>query len=191
MTQRLLNVMRREAERAMNRLALPKMGVVTSYDAGHYACKVRLQPDGHETGWLPVASVWTGNGWGLFCPPSPGDVVDVHFQEGGKEAGYVSQRFYSTVTRPLPVPSGEFWITHKSGSHLKFLNSGAVEVVAGAISSTAPVWHHTGDMRVSGDITDRDDGYGSLHALRTAYDNHVHGNVENGSGSTGTTDLPV
>lgn len=191
MTQQTLNVMRREAERATNRLALPKMGIVTSYDAGHYACKVRLQPEDAETGWMPVASIWTGNGWGVFCPPSPGDVVDVHFQEGGKEAGYVSQRFFSAVTRPLPVPSGEMWIQHKSGSSLKFKNDGTVEIHAAQINSSAPLWHHDGNLRVTGDIYDLDAAHGTFGALRAAYDGHRHSGVINGSGSTGPTDSPV
>ena len=188
----MLNVIRREAERAMNRQALPHMGVVTSYDPARYACKVELQPSGAETGWLPVASLWTGNGWGLFCPPTPGDVVDVHFQEGGKEAGFVSLRFFSSVTQPIPVPSGEFLVAHKSGSKLRFLNDGTVELEAvTAINSAAPVWHHTGDMLVSGDISDRNNGLGSLHALRTAYDLHRHDAVMPGVGTSGLTDHPV
>ncbi len=192
MTEALLNVMRREAGRAMNRASLPRMGVVTSYDPAHYAVKVRLQPTDQETGWLPVASIWTGNGWGLFCPPSPGDVVDVHFQEGGKEAGYVSQRFFSSVTKPLPVPSGECWQVHKSGSYFKMLNDGSIEMVAvGGLRTTAETWHHTGNLIVSGDITDRDNGLGSLHALRTAYDTHRHYDTQPGSGTTGLTDHPV
>lgn len=191
MTEAMLNVMRREAGRAMNALALPRMGVVTSYDPAHYACKVRLQPSDQETGWLPIATTWSGNGWGDYNPPSPGDVVDVHFQEGGKEAGYVSLRFYSTVTKPLAVPSGESWRVHKSGSYLKFLNDGTVEVHAAQINSSAPLWRHEGDLRVTGDITDHDNGYGSLHALRTAYDLHRHPGIYPGGASTDLTDHPV
>lgn len=192
MTELLLNVMRREAGRALNRVALPSMGVVTSYDPAHYACKVRLQPAGEETGWLPVATAWSGDGWGDYCPPSPGDVVDVHFQEGGKEAGFVSLRFYSTVTRPLAVPSGESWRVHRSGSCLKFKNDGSVEIVAAnGIHSTAATWTHVGDLLVTGDIRDLDDGYGSLNELRAAYDAHRHTGTMPGGGSTGPTDLPV
>ena len=192
MTEHILNVMRREAERAMNRLALPKMGVVTGYDPARYAAKVRLQPEGVETGWLPVAAGWAGNGWGLFCPPTPGDVVDVHFQEGGTEAGFVSQRFFSAVTRPLPVPSGEMWVQHKSGSRLRFLNDGTVEIVAAArINSAAPLWHHAGDLVVSGDISDRDGLYSTVGYLRSAYDAHRHTGTQPGGGTTGLTDSPV
>ncbi len=188
----MLNVMRREAESAVNRVALPKMGVVTGYDAGHYACKVRLQPEDTETGWLPIATTWSGSGWGDYNPPSPGDVVEVHFQEGGKEAGYVSQRFYSTVTRPLAVPSGESWRVHQSGSCLKFKAGGVVEIVAATrINSTAPLWHHTGDIVASGDISDRDGLYGTVGYLRTAYDLHRHLNTLAGAGTSGLTDHPV
>lgn len=192
MTGGLLNVMRREAERAVGRVTPPQVGVVTSYDPAHYACKVRLQPSGAETGWLPVTALWAGNGWGFFCPPTPGDVVDVHFQEGGREAGFVNQRFFSAVTRPLPVPSGESWQVHRSGSCLKFLNDGTVEVAAATqINSAAPLWRHTGDLVVTGDIYDRDTLDGTLGGLRDAYNLHHHTQVEPGAGTSGLTDHPV
>lgn len=188
----LTNVMRREAERAGARKALVRVGTVASYDPSHYAAKVVIQPEGFETGWLPVLTPWAGNGWGLFAPPTPGDTVDVHFQEGSTEAGFVAQRFYSTVTRPLPAPSGEFWLVHKSGSKIRFLNDGTVEIVSAVqINSTAPVWHHTGNLLVTGDIYDLDTAHGTVHALRTAYDSHRHPGIEPGGGTTSTTDTPV
>ena len=120
----LLNVMRREAGRAAGQKALVRMGVVESYDPSHYAVKVLIQPENYETGWLPVATPWVGDGWGLYAPPTPGDVVDVHFQEGGKEAGYASLRYFGNRAQPLAVNSGEFWLVHKSGSYFKFTNDG-------------------------------------------------------------------
>ena len=187
----MLNVIRRESERALSRLAVAHMGVVTGYDPARYAAKVRLEPSGTETGWLPIATTWSGDGWGDYCPPTPGDVVDVHFQEGGKEAGYVSLRFYSSVTKPLAVPSGECWRVHKSGSFLKFRNDGTVEITAGAIHSVAPVWTHQGDFLVTGEIRDINAGYGSLNDLRLAYNAHHHSGVTGGPNFTGVTDIPV
>ena len=140
---------------------------------------------------MPIATTWSGNGWGDYCPPTPGDVVDVHFQEGGKEAGYLSLRFYSSVTKPLAVPSGECWRVHKSGSFLKFRNDGSVEVTAAAIRSVAPVWTHDGDLLVSGEIRDVNANSGSLNDLRLAYNGHHHTGTQPGAGSTGLTDLPV
>ena len=186
------NVIRREAERVVSRVALPRMGVVTGYDPAHYAAKVALQPSGEETGWLPLATTWSGDGWGDYNPPSPGDVVDVHFQEGSKEAGFVSQRFYSLVTRPLPVPSGESWRVHRSGSFLKFRGDGTVEIHAATqINSSAPLWRHTGDMKVTGELWDRDGLYNSVGSLRDAYNRHHHLNTMPGSGTSGLTDMPV
>ena len=192
------NVIRREAERVMSRTAKPQMGVVSGYDPARYAAKVRLQPSDTETGWLPVATTWSGSGWGDYNPPSPGDVVDVHFQEGNQEAGFVSQRFYSAVTQPLAVPSGESWRVHQSGSCIKFKNDGSVEIhAATAISSSASIWNHagdivvTGDILVTGDIRDLNGTYNTLNSLRNAYNSHHHLNTQSGSGTSGTTDIIV
>ena len=42
----MLNIMRREAERALSRQAVAHMGVVTGYDPARYAAKVRLEAVG-------------------------------------------------------------------------------------------------------------------------------------------------
>jgi phage baseplate assembly protein gpV len=182
MMQNLLNVARREAERVMSRLALPKTGIVSGYDPANYSAKVTLQPQGVETGWLPVRTPWAGNGWGLFCPPDIGDEVEVQFQEGGKQAGYVALRAFGDRFRPLEVPSGEFWLVHKSGSSLKFLNDGTVELHAQtALNSSAPLWTHTGDLVVNGSIRASEDIWDfylvntyTMAGFRVIYDIHTH-----------------
>lgn len=194
----LTNIMRREAQRAASLKASPCQGIVTSYDLNNYSAKVLLQPEGVETGWLPIRTPWAGNGWGMFCPPDSGDEVEIQFQEDGKQAPYIALRAFGDQFRPLSVPSGEFWIVHKSGSFFKFHNDGTIEMNAEtAINSTAPMWTHTGNMTVngnilaSGNITDVEDGSGSLAALRAAYDAHKHTGIVTGSASTGLTDHPV
>lgn len=124
------NQMRREALRAIEQEARPRAGIVDGYDPDHYAVKVRIQPEDILTGWLPLTSPWVGNQWGMYSPPSLGDIVDVHFQQNGPNAAYVVQKFFSTTVQPLPVPSGEFWLVHKSGSLFKLHNDGSVEVSA-------------------------------------------------------------
>lgn len=128
MMQALLNAMRAQASLAANGEAKVRLATVSSYDEDNYCAKVLIQPEGTETGWMPVASAWVGDGWGLFAPPSIGDQVEVQYQEGSFESGFVGKRLYSDEARPLPVPSGEFWLVHKSGSFLKFRNDGNVEV---------------------------------------------------------------
>lgn len=143
----LLNAMRRQAELVMGALAGVRSGIVSSYDPGNYSAKVRIMPENRETGWLPIVSPWIGNGWGLFAPPSVGDAVEVQFHEDDAEAGYVGQRFFNDSDRPLNVPSGEFWLVHKSGSLFKFHNDGSVEMQAATnLTASAP----NGTLRLAG-----------------------------------------
>src|SRR6185312_1840970 len=195
---KLLNIQRREAMRAMSQIAMTRIGIVTSYDPDNYAAKVLLQPEGYETGFLPIATPWAGGQWGMFCPPTAGGVVDVHFQEGGKQAGFIALRHYGDEFRPLPVPSGEFWLVHKSGSSLKFLNDGTIAMNAQtSVNVTAPEFNLEGDMNVTGiitaggDIIDRGNAAGSVQAIRAAFDVHVHSGVQGGSGDTGVPTVPL
>lgn len=125
----ILNIIRRECERVLAQRATTRMGIVDSYDPDLYCAKVRLQPENVLTGFLPISTEFAGNGWGDVNGLTPGTVVDVHFQEGGKNAGYISKRFFSSITRPPgPVAAGESWRVHQSGSFLKFTNDGKVSV---------------------------------------------------------------
>jgi uncharacterized protein involved in type VI secretion and phage assembly len=123
----LQNQMRLEAQRVYGKSAKVRVGIVDGYDPSHYAVKVRIQPENILTGWMPLTSPWVGNGWGMYSPPSLGDMVDVHFQQDDPNSGFVVQKFFSTTVAPLAVPSGEYWVVHKSGSMVKFHNDGSVE----------------------------------------------------------------
>lgn len=120
----LLNAMKLHGAMQADSRALMAVGTVSSYDAGNYSVKVQIQPEGRETGWLPVLSQWIGNGWGLFAPPTPGDLVEVQFHDGDKDDGVVCLRFFNDSERPLNVPSGEFWLVHQSGQFVKLTNDG-------------------------------------------------------------------
>jgi phage baseplate assembly protein gpV len=204
----MTNAMRREAERVMAQLARTRVGIVSAYDENTYSAKVRIQPEDVETGWLPIATSWVGNGWGEYNPPSIYDVVEVRFQEGGKEAGMVGLRHFGDQFQPLPVPSGESWKVHKSGSFLKFKNDGSVELhaagdlnatvegqanltVGGNVSATAPEFNLTGDVNidgdlfVTGDITDLNGTGGSVNRIREVYNGHTHSTP---SGTSGVPD---
>ena len=142
--KQLLNQMRMQAQMATADRAAPKTGIVTSYDATNYSVKVMLQPEGIESGWLPLLSPWVGNGWGLFCAPSVGDMVEVQFEQGDAEAAFACMRFFNDVDRPLPAPSGEFWAVHKSGQFVKLTNDGKLLLNGQAeIDMTAPTLNIT------------------------------------------------
>lgn len=183
MMQGMQNLMRREGERAAGQRALVRMGVVSSYDPARYAAKVKIQPEGFETGFLPVSTPWVGNGWGMFAPPSPGDVVDVHFQEGGRNAAFVALRFFGDAANPVAVPSGEFWLVHQSGSFVKLKNDGTIELKAPTVTVTGNL-HVTGDILAGGDIADLNGAKGTVQNIRTVYDSHTHGGIQPGGGTT-------
>lgn len=116
-----------------------RLATVISYDSKNHSAKVMIQPENVESGWLPIASQWVGNGWGIFAAPSPGDVVIVTFQEDDFTAGIITSRLFNDTSRPLDVASGELWLVHQSGSLLKFHNDGTVELTsAGALTIKAP-----------------------------------------------------
>ena len=157
---RLMNALKAQAGALAQMKGQPRLALVTSVDPSSCSARVALQPEGVLTGWLPIASPWSGAGWGLVCPPAPGDQVLVLAQEGDAEHGIVVARLYS-VEQPAPAaPSGEFWLVHQSGSSLKVLNDGTIRI--------------RGDLHVAGDVYD---AHGSLSALRGHYDAHTHASL--------------
>lgn len=124
----LLSQMRMQAHIAMNSRATTQIGIVNGYDPNTYTARVLLQPNNTLTGWLPILSPWVGNGFGLFVPPNIGDVVEIEFQEGSFAVGMICMRRFNNDARPLPVPSGEAWLFHESGSYIKLTNDGKIEI---------------------------------------------------------------
>jgi uncharacterized protein involved in type VI secretion and phage assembly len=165
--ERFLNIIKQHAGALDQGGSQPRFGTVTSVDPATATAKVTLQPEGVLTGWLPVLSPWVGAGWGLHCPPSPGDQVLVVAQEGDAEHGLIVGRAFSNTQTPPAAPAGEFWLVHQSGSFIKLQNDGTIQM--------------QGDLRVAGDIYDRQ---GSLSRLRGHFDAHTH--VDSRGGTTST-----
>jgi uncharacterized protein involved in type VI secretion and phage assembly len=198
MMKRIQNFMRMEAQREASTRAKPRRGTISAYDPAKYAAKVILQPEGFETGFLPIGSEMVGAGWGLYCGPSIGDEVEVNFQEDGKGAAYIGSRFYGDEAPPVAVPSGEFWLIHKSGAYIKLTNDGKLSL-ADAHGSTLVMNNDgktilvsnlvvNGTIQATGDITDRYETDGSsMESFRQIYNGNNHGKVQTG---TGNTDVP-
>ncbi len=167
--ERLLNVIKQHAGALDQSGAQPRFGVVTSVDPDTATARVTLQPEDVLSGWLPVLSAWIGAGWGLSCPPSPGDQVLVLAQEGDAEHGMIVGRAFSKAQQSPAAPVGEFWLVHRSGSFLKLQNDGTVQI--------------NGDLHVNGDVFDRQ---GALSRLRDHYDAHTHLDSRNGRTSAPT-----
>ncbi len=180
----LLNQARRVAQEAYGTGGASRHGIVDAYDPNAYAVKVRLQPDDTLTDWLPLKSPWVGNGWGLFCPPSIGDAIEIDFQEGDGGVGTAGWRFFNDEDRPLAVPSGEVWLVGPSGASIKLPGDGSIAINTGAGASivlkdgditSAGSWTHTGTLTASDDVV------ASGKSLKT----HLHSGVQPGTGQSG------
>lgn len=183
---RLQNEMRLQAMRAAGQTAHCKFGLVDAYDPGAYAVKVKLMPDETITGWLPIKSPFAGNGFGLQFGPTVGIEALVVFAEGDIESGCVVAFGFNDEDRPLPVPSGEAWLTHSSGSLLKFHQDGSIEMQAQTFNMTGKVVikgdiSQTGSMTTSGSVT----ASGDVKAGSISLQNHKHSGVQSGPGMTG------
>lgn len=137
--QQLQNIMRLQAMLQGAAFSHPRSGLVTAFHPASYCAKVKLQPGGQETGWIPVGTSWAGNGWGLFAPPSIDTQVIVLFQEGSIDVGVIVSMLYSTVDKPLSVDPGEFWLVHEDGAYIKFKNGGELQTAASMLTHTGPV----------------------------------------------------
>ncbi|OYV32383.1 MAG: baseplate assembly protein [Acidocella sp. 20-61-6] len=150
-----------------------RFGLVSSFDPAAYAAKVLIQPENVLSGWLPVISAWVGAGWGMCAPLTPGAQVLVIAQEGDAEEGVVLGAVWSAVDTTPGAPAGEFWLRHSTGSFLKLLGDGSIAMQANVVKVT-------GNLVVSGDISDQGGAHGTLAALRNAHDSHVHADPQGG-----------
>jgi phage baseplate assembly protein gpV len=172
---RFLNAIARRSAAMDAGTGQPRFGLVTSYDPNTYTAKVTLQPEGVQTGWLPILTQWMGADWGMVAPLSPGDQVFVLPQEGNAEHGVIVGRCYSDQDLPPKTAAdGEFWLVHKSGSFLKFMADGTIQAKGDL--------HVDGKVIATGEVVAMD-GANAVH-LST----HTTPNITRGSA---TSDAPT
>lgn len=179
--EELVNSIKLHSQLSSNRFAFTRLGIITAYDPNLYAVKARLLPEDSKTplelGWLPIHSPWVGNGWGMLCPPSPGDVCEIHFLDASLQNGVVSLRNYNAEERALPVPSGEFWLVHKDGAKIQITNDGNITI------------HSNNTVNVNAQTVNIGDTSGNLKKLLTetaadVFNSHTH------PAPNGTTGVP-
>ena len=134
MSHDLENMMLRVIERWMAARYSERHGIVTSYDPKKYLAKVTFQPEGQESGWLPIETGHIGEGYGIVIGLQPGqggvnaqgqggqagsqqnnqgDQVVVRYQEGDFESGKIVQRVHSDQDTPPQAQSGEIIVWTK------------------------------------------------------------------------------
>lgn len=172
----LRTVARAEVERVLKMQLMPRYGNVVEWNPDNHSARVSLQPDGETTSWLPVASQWIGNGWGLIAALNPGDQVKVVFPEYGSDQPSIVGRIYDTRNPPPQgTQAGEFYLLHQSGNYFKFTTQ----------DKKILLHNPNGDGLINiGDLTQ------TLHklvhdAFQDLFNNHQHANVQAGSGESG------
>lgn len=199
----LMEQMRMQAMTAMQGVVSSRWAVISAYDPNSYAIKANIQPEGTETGWLPILSNWVGPSWGDFAGPLIGMQCLLIFAHGNMQDPIAAGQAWSTQAPPVPVPSGERLIQHSTGSLLHFDNEGNVTMTANqAMTLNAPAGctinanttingnvQTNGNIMASQNITDLNGQGGSVATLRTDYNAHTHPDPQ--GGSTGTTSNPA
>ncbi|WP_331693479.1 phage baseplate assembly protein V [Pandoraea sputorum] len=126
----LANAMRGLAQLNSGTRSESRDGTISSYDSSAHAVKVLLQPEETETGWIQLAAAAVGAGWGAVFAPSIGDAVQVDFILGNAETPKIVARFFNDVDNAMGVPAGEYWMVHRSGSFIKLVSNGDIDVTA-------------------------------------------------------------
>ena len=148
----LLEIIRREAMHCIGMTTKSSTLVATSYDPTKHAIKGVLVPSEVETGWIPLASVHAGHGYGVLVGPVTGtadnldgDVFDVDFLNGDPNTPIAKQKHFSAGDNPPQVQSGEILIKHQTGgsTHMKADGSIVVTHKDGGQSMFDPDGNHT------------------------------------------------
>jgi uncharacterized protein involved in type VI secretion and phage assembly len=127
--ERMLSMVRREVERTQRRLHRPpRMGLISSYDPKKHAVKVKLQPTGTESGWIPLTSAGVGNQFGSMRAPNIGDSVEVHFHGGDQMVPRIMTRHHNEKDQPPQLEAGEYLDLHQQGQYEKHYKDGTFEI---------------------------------------------------------------
>ena len=122
----LLNIIRREAERVYASRHSKRYGIVTSYNPEKHLAKVTLQPEGQESGWLPIRTSHIGNGWGMVVGLQLRDQVELTPQEGDVESLAITGVVHSDEDKPPMAESGEIYLKHQMGASVKLGKTGSL-----------------------------------------------------------------
>lgn len=187
-----------------------KYGQISAYNPNDYTVKVIIQPQGIETGFIPLAAIWVGNELGAVFGPAIGDSVRLDFIDGSIQATVVSGRFFNNGARPPVVQSGQAALVDSKGSYIRLNNDGTITLGAPiGITSTTPLLKQVGNMEVDGNVvvtqnitsdqnilavgtlSDLNGQHGTVGDLRNAHNNHTHGNVQTGTGNSSGPSITV
>lgn len=201
--------MRAAAAGIANQRGVNRFGIITSSrktDTG-YDVKVLYdygEDNQAQSGWMPVLSNMVGPGWGVVSPPHQGMLAFVAPDMGDGNHGVVIGMSWNATDKapqapekmdgdPTPVDAGELCFVSKAGAVFRLCADGSIYikgpvVIEGTLTVKNDIVSTTGNITAQkGDVADQ---HGSLDRLRRNYNAARYPGVQNGQGSTATTDHP-
>ena len=175
---RLLNAIKGHTARQDEGYAQPRLATIEAYDADEHSARVRIQPEGVLSGWVPVAALAVGNGFGVVAPPSEGDQVLVVAQEGDAEHLVVIGRVFTVRARPPVSPATMKAV--QPGEFAVFAPGAWIHVAGGVIHAEATELRLKGDLKVDGNV----EVTGDVRAGEISLQGHLHGGIRRGSERT-------
>lgn len=109
-------------------------GEISSYDEKLHRVRVSFPVLRDEEGnqelspWMPLSSVWVGNGFGMQVAPIGGEQCIVELVES-QHGVHVCANLLYNISSPPPggLTAGEALMQHQTGSFLKFHSNGDIE----------------------------------------------------------------
>lgn len=151
-----MNDPRQIAAAASSMIAKTVHGIITSIDPVNHAAKALVQPEGIESGWLPVAALAAGD-IRIARLPNIGEHVLLIPIEGDAEHMQINAFQYDTaVTPPVspqtgkPAQAGELLIMAGCGAPPPAIQTGTSSQGATGPTQNAPWWHMTPQGLYSG-----------------------------------------
>ena len=139
----LLNHVRRICQEVVGRQQTKATLVCTAYNPATHAVKGIIQPHGIESGWIPVAAIHVGKGFGILVGPRvgsadalDGQVFDIHPDLGDPDTWVAHHRQFSAADQPPMVQSGEMLLQHESGTRTFFDKDGQLTHMHGPSGNT-------------------------------------------------------
>lgn len=178
----MINHIKRIVADILENFTTTKYGEITAYNPINYTVKVELQPEGVETGFVPLEAAWVGNGFGAVFGPNIGDQARLSFIDGRVQATVVGGRFFNNANQPPVVQSGQAAFVDSKGSYIRLNNDGTITMgsSAGIIAAT-PIFKVVGQILATGNITTNAD---VITSTLSSVNAHVHGGVQSGSSNT-------
>lgn len=107
----------------MSRMSGVVVGLVTKVDVGRIKVNFPWLDDNHETDWIRIATMMSGDNRGSFFMPEPQDEVLLGFDQGDPRIPYVVGYLWNGKDSPPGQDVRDRRMTSRNGHSIRFLDS--------------------------------------------------------------------